>query len=105
MGSSATTPVLSTKSGAFAAGDPLADFWRSWFADPVLRLPEGRYVITAYAHHGGRGPVCHQGPWETLTASVAIEVLPRPASSPDPSPAASPSPGTSATPAAVLAAE
>ncbi len=69
------------KSGGFDADDSRADRWRSWFADPVLRLPEGRYVITAYAHHGGRGSYC-RGPWTTLEASVAIEVVAAPAQAP-----------------------
>ncbi len=75
------------KSGGFDADGPMADFWRTWFADPVLRLPEGHYVITAYAHHGNRGPFC-SGPWRTLSASVAIEVMAAPAPSPSVSVAA-----------------
>jgi hypothetical protein len=69
------------KSGGFDADGAMADYWRTWFADPVLRLPEGHYVITAYAHHGGRGPFC-SGPWRTLSASVAIEVAPAASASP-----------------------
>ena len=71
------------KSGGYDPDDPLATFWKLWFADRHLRFAEGRYVITAYAHHGGRNGRCG-APWKTLTASVAIEVLPRPASSPEP---------------------
>lgn len=86
------------KSGGFDADGPTADFWRSWFADPFLRLPEGHYVITAYAHHGGRGAVC-TGPWQTLTASVAIEVVAAPAPSPSVAVDALALPGPSASPA------
>lgn len=63
------------KSGGYDADGPQAHFWQEWFADPELRLPEGRYEITAYLHHGARGSRCG-GPWETLTASVSIEVVP-----------------------------
>jgi len=69
--------ILFEKSGGFDADGPMAGFWRTWFADSILRLPEGQYVITAYAYHGGRGAVC-TGPWETLTASVSLEVVAEP---------------------------
>ena len=82
------------KSGGFDPSDPMATFWQLWFADPNLRFTEGRYVITAYAHHGGRNGRC-SAPWKTLTASVAIEVLPRPTSSPAPIAAPSASPALS----------
>jgi hypothetical protein len=82
------------KSGGFEADGPMADFWRAWFADPVLRLPEGHYLITAYAYHCGRGAVC-RGPWKGLTASVAIQVAPAPGASPSPVANASETPPTS----------
>ena len=37
------------KSGGFAEDDPNADFYRVYFADPVLRLPSGRWRIAATA--------------------------------------------------------
>jgi hypothetical protein len=37
------------KSGAFSDDDPNADFYRAYFADPVLRLPAGRWRVTASA--------------------------------------------------------
>ena len=80
------------KSGGYDPDDPMAPFWKLWFADRHLRFAGGRYVITAYAHHGGRNGRCIP-PWKTLAASVAIEVLPPPGVSPDSSPAASPAPG------------
>ena len=35
------------KSGGFSADDPNAGFYRAFFADPVLRLPAGRWRVTA----------------------------------------------------------
>ena len=35
------------KTGGFSADDPNADFYRAFFADPVLRLPAGRWQVTA----------------------------------------------------------
>ena len=37
------------KSGGFSDDDPNADFYRVYFADPVLRLPTGRWRIAAGA--------------------------------------------------------
>jgi hypothetical protein len=76
----------------------MAPFWKLWFADRHLRFAEGRYVITAYAHHGGRNGRCI-APWKTLAASVAIEVLPQPISSPVPSVEPSGAPAASVSPA------
>ena len=42
-------PVPFRKSGGFSADDPNADFYRVYFADPVLRLPSGRWSIAATA--------------------------------------------------------
>ena len=98
FGPDEVTDIPFEKSGGYDPDDPMAPFWKLWFADRHLRFTEGRYVITAYAHHGGRNGRCIP-PWKTLTASIAIEVLPPPGVSPDPSPAASPSPGPSTTPA------
>ena len=42
-------PVPFRKSGGFAEDDPNADFYRVYFADPVLRLPSGRWRIAATA--------------------------------------------------------
>jgi hypothetical protein len=35
------------KSGGFSDDDPLAGFWRAFYADPQLRLPAGTWRITA----------------------------------------------------------
>lgn len=37
------------KSGGWSADDPNADFYRTFFADPVLRLPAGRWRAAAVA--------------------------------------------------------
>ena len=42
-------PVPFRKSGGFSEDDPNADFYRVYFADPVLRLPSGRWRIGASA--------------------------------------------------------
>lgn len=36
-----------TKSGGYAEDDPNADFYRAFYADPVLRLPSGRWRVSA----------------------------------------------------------
>jgi hypothetical protein len=43
-------PIPFQKSGGFSADDPNADFYRVYFADPVLRLPAGRWRIAATAN-------------------------------------------------------
>jgi hypothetical protein len=45
-------PVLTPfrKSGGFPDDDPNAAFYRAFFADPVLRLPAGRWLVTATAN-------------------------------------------------------
>ncbi len=55
------------KSGGFAGEDPDAAFYRSFFADPLVRLPAGTWEITAVAdfiegacdgaHHTLRAPI------------------------------------------------
>lgn len=82
------------KSGRYDEDGPMAAFWQAWFADPELRLPRGRYEITAYLHHGPRRPRCI-GPSQTLTASVAIEVV----ADPGPPESSPPTPLPSTTPA------
>jgi hypothetical protein len=42
-------PVPFQKSGGWSAEDPNAAFYRTFFADPVLRLPAGRWRVTANA--------------------------------------------------------
>jgi hypothetical protein len=38
------------KTGGFSADDPNAGFFRTYFADPVLRLPAGHWKVTAIAN-------------------------------------------------------
>lgn len=58
------------KSGGYSNDDPMADFWRAFFADPELRLPAGEYRITASAHYGAR----ECGDETTVEASIVIVV-------------------------------
>jgi hypothetical protein len=58
------------KSGGFSNTDPMAAFWRAFYADPQLRLPAGEYRITAQALYAGPG--CGEG--ATLEASIQIQV-------------------------------
>jgi hypothetical protein len=58
------------KSGGYSNDDPMAGYWRRFFADPELRLPAGKYRITATAEYGD--PDC--GGWRTLEASIVIAV-------------------------------
>jgi hypothetical protein len=61
------------KSGGFTGEDPDAGFWRQYFADPIFRLPAGRYRIHALTNFSVRecGGAEHR-----LDASVEITVLP-----------------------------
>jgi hypothetical protein len=61
------------KSGGFSGDDPDAGFWRQYFADPVLRLPAGRYRIHALTNFFV-GECA--GPEHRLDATVEITVLP-----------------------------
>ncbi len=62
--------VAFQKSGGYADDDPMAGYWRRFFADPELRLPAGEYRITAEAEYGD--PDCDR--WRTLEASIVIVV-------------------------------
>ena len=61
------------KTGAYQGDDPAVGFWQQYFADPVLRLPAGRYRIHALPNLtiGECG-----GPEHRLDASVEITVIP-----------------------------
>jgi hypothetical protein len=62
--------VTFQKSGGYSDDDPMADFWRTFFADPELRLPAGDYRITATADYGA--PEC--GDERKVEASIVIVV-------------------------------
>ena len=64
-------PVRFQKSGSYSNDDPMADFWRSFFAEPELRLPAGEYRITASVHYGA--PEC--GDEKSFEASIVIVVV------------------------------
>lgn len=61
------------KSGGFGGEDPLADFYRAYFASPELRLPAGSWTIEAGASFfiGACGGADHR-----LNASVTVVVEP-----------------------------
>ncbi len=52
--------------------DPNADFYREWLADPVVRLPAGTWLVTAYSDFLV-GPDCRGDP-VVMEASVVITV-------------------------------
>ena len=43
------TPVPFAKGGGWDETDPNKDFYRAWYADPILRLPAGRWQLTIRA--------------------------------------------------------
>ncbi|HWP62851.1 MAG TPA: hypothetical protein VNO86_05220 [Candidatus Binatia bacterium] len=60
------------KSGAFSNDDPKAAWYRAFFADPLLRLPAGRWRLTASADFF-TGPPCG-GDRHTLEVGVELVV-------------------------------
>jgi hypothetical protein len=62
------------KTGGFADEDPLAAFYRAYFASPELRLPAGTWTISAVAKFLGSA-TC-DGPEHALSASVTVIVEP-----------------------------
>jgi hypothetical protein len=63
-----------SKSGGYAPEDPNADFFRAYFASRQLRLPAGRWTITAIANFN-EGTDC-RGPLHNLSASISLTVEP-----------------------------
>ena len=61
-----------TKSGGFNGEDPNVDFYRSFFADPLVHLPAGDWTITAVASFV-EGSGC-SGASYTLKAAVLVHV-------------------------------
>lgn len=60
------------KSASWSDDDPNADFYREWASDPVLTLPAGTWLVTAYTEFV-IGPDC-AGPLVSLEASLLIVV-------------------------------
>ena len=69
-------PITSTikKSGAFSADQPDADFYGSFFADPVVHLPAGDWDISAIATFA-EGEGC-RGKTHEMKATVRVHVEP-----------------------------
>jgi len=64
------------KSGSFSEDDPLIEFYRAFFADPLLRLPPGRWEIVATTSATIGGEDCGSGPGLGVRVSVEIVVEP-----------------------------
>lgn len=62
------------KMGGFDATDPLADWYRDYFADEALRLPAGVYLLSALAYGWLDGCAGEDG--FSLASSLVIEVKP-----------------------------
>lgn len=72
LGKPITSPIK--KSGGFIADQPDADFYHSFLADPVVRLPTGDWNMTAIAEFiAGQG--C-SGPSHTMRATVRVHITP-----------------------------
>jgi hypothetical protein len=63
------------KSGSFSGGDPNAALYEAYFTDHLLRLPPGRYEVTAGAG-GSIGDDCGAGEPLSLETRVEITVEP-----------------------------
>jgi hypothetical protein len=63
------------KTGGFALEDADAAFWESWFAEPSLKLPAGKYDISATIS-GFFDPDDYAGTAYTLSVSTAVNVTP-----------------------------
>jgi hypothetical protein len=70
------TPVTSpiTKSGGYTEDDPLAPFYRSFFADKVVHLPPGDWKIIAFASFVEQRDC--GGDAHDMTATVNVHVTP-----------------------------
>lgn len=61
------------KSGGYGIGEPDADFYQSFLADPIFRLAPGRWKLTAYAPLT-IGPEGCRGTRVDLKASITLIV-------------------------------
>lgn len=86
------------KSAGWGQDDPNADFYRDWSADPVLHLPAGTWLVTAYSDFVV-GSGC-SGERVDMQASIVLTVVdgplqtPAPTSPPTAFPSASPQSAT-----------
>jgi hypothetical protein len=62
------------KSGGYLGTDPLAPFWKQYFADRQLHLPPGRWRIVAKLE-AALDPVCQRYS-STVSTAVTFEVVP-----------------------------
>lgn len=66
------------KAGGWSADDPNAEFYRAFFADPLFRLPAGRWRIVAladfYATPGRPDLRCGEAQHWTIETGIEIEV-------------------------------
>lgn len=68
------TPVPFAKSGGWDDTDPNTDFYRAWFADPILRLPAGRWQLTVRAE-GFLAPCdLHAPTFEAAIGPIELEI-------------------------------
>ena len=63
------------KTGGFASEDADAAFWKSWFAEPSLKLPAGTYELSATIS-GFFDPDDYTGTAYTRSASIDVNVTP-----------------------------
>ncbi|HEY9061384.1 MAG TPA: hypothetical protein VIO64_12900 [Pseudobacteroides sp.] len=59
------------KSGGYSADDPKADFWKAFYNEKDLYLPEGDYTITV----GGAFSLTDKGGNSNLTKKINITVV------------------------------
>lgn len=71
----AGSPIISpiTKSGGYGEGDPDVNFYRSFFADPLVRLPAGDWDISAVAEFID-DPDCRGEDDHSMRATVRVHV-------------------------------
>jgi hypothetical protein len=85
-----------TKMGSYDDDGPLATFFRSYFSDPVLRLPAGIFKITAGISFNPGIACPSQEALHHLSASIVITTVatstPPPTPDPTPEPVSTPSP-------------
>lgn len=74
------------KSAAWSPDDPNADFYRGWSAEPLLHLPAGTWLVTAYSDFM-LGSGC-SGERLQMQASIIITVVDVPDAEPNPTSAA-----------------